>query len=95
MLGFSVISVGEGGYWEGKIGDREGWFPSEHVQEVRLRRAPGRNKHQCACPAVQSHLSRMECVYSSLCPYCFPGPEEKIGGMSSVRQFPKNYYQNV
>ena len=25
------------GYWEGSVGEREGWFPSEHVQEVRLR----------------------------------------------------------
>ena len=75
-----MISVGEGGYWEGKIGDREGWFPSDHVQEVRLRRATGRNKQQCACPAVWSHLSCMECVCAPACVpiICFPGPEESF-----------------
>ncbi len=46
-----MISVGEGGYWEGKIGEREGWFPADHVQEVRLRRAAGtsRARMRAAC----------------------------------------------
>uniref|UniRef100_A0A3Q1GXJ0 SH3 and multiple ankyrin repeat domains 1 n=1 Tax=Acanthochromis polyacanthus TaxID=80966 RepID=A0A3Q1GXJ0_9TELE len=29
-----VLSVGEGGYWEGTVKGRTGWFPSECVQEV-------------------------------------------------------------
>ncbi|KAH3738659.1 SH3 and multiple ankyrin repeat domains protein 3-like isoform X2 [Dreissena polymorpha] len=32
-----VASVADTGYWEGSVGDREGWFPAHHVQEVRLR----------------------------------------------------------
>ena len=32
-----VSSISDTGYWEGSVGEREGWFPSEHVQEVRLR----------------------------------------------------------
>ncbi|XP_074657452.1 uncharacterized protein LOC141910635 isoform X2 [Tubulanus polymorphus] len=32
-----VLSVGERGFWEGKTGNREGWFPSERVEEVKLR----------------------------------------------------------
>ncbi|XP_062298344.1 SH3 and multiple ankyrin repeat domains protein 1-like [Scomber scombrus] len=29
-----VLSVGEGGYWEGTVKGRTGWFPSECVEEV-------------------------------------------------------------
>uniref|UniRef100_A0A3P8PNQ3 SH3 and multiple ankyrin repeat domains 1 n=1 Tax=Astatotilapia calliptera TaxID=8154 RepID=A0A3P8PNQ3_ASTCA len=29
-----VLSVGEGGYWEGTVKGRTGWFPSDCVQEV-------------------------------------------------------------
>lgn len=34
----AVLSVGEGGYWEGRVNDEEGWFPSDCVQEVDMRR---------------------------------------------------------
>lgn len=29
-----MLSVGEGGYWEGTVKGRTGWFPSECVEEV-------------------------------------------------------------
>lgn len=29
-----VLSVGEGGYWEGTVKGRTGWFPSDCVEEV-------------------------------------------------------------
>ncbi|XP_016323514.1 LOW QUALITY PROTEIN: SH3 and multiple ankyrin repeat domains protein 1 [Sinocyclocheilus anshuiensis] len=32
-----VLSVGEGGYWEGTVRGRTGWFPSDCVEEVALR----------------------------------------------------------
>ncbi|KTF79006.1 hypothetical protein cypCar_00040433 [Cyprinus carpio] len=35
--GRTVLSVGEGGYWEGTIRGRTGWFPSDCVEEVALR----------------------------------------------------------
>ncbi|XP_069547555.1 SH3 and multiple ankyrin repeat domains protein 1-like [Brachyistius frenatus] len=35
-----VLSVGEGGYWEGTAKGRTGWFPSDCVQEVA---APGKD----------------------------------------------------
>uniref|UniRef100_A0A672H7Q7 SH3 and multiple ankyrin repeat domains 1 n=1 Tax=Salarias fasciatus TaxID=181472 RepID=A0A672H7Q7_SALFA len=35
-----VLSVGEGGYWEGTVKGRTGWFPSDCVQEVA---APGKD----------------------------------------------------
>lgn len=30
----SVLSVGEGGFWEGTVKGRTGWFPAECVEEV-------------------------------------------------------------
>ncbi|XP_062874545.1 SH3 and multiple ankyrin repeat domains protein 1 [Trichomycterus rosablanca] len=32
-----VLSIGEGGYWEGTVRGRTGWFPSECVEEVAPR----------------------------------------------------------
>uniref|UniRef100_A0AAY5F0G3 SH3 and multiple ankyrin repeat domains protein 1 n=1 Tax=Electrophorus electricus TaxID=8005 RepID=A0AAY5F0G3_ELEEL len=32
-----VLSVGEGGYWEGTVRGRTGWFPSDCVEEVAPR----------------------------------------------------------
>ena len=40
-LSVSVLSVGEGGYWEGTAKGRTGWFPSDCVQEVV---APNKDK---------------------------------------------------
>ncbi|XP_053474577.1 SH3 and multiple ankyrin repeat domains protein 1 [Ictalurus furcatus] len=32
-----VLSIGEGGYWEGTVRGRTGWFPSDCVEEVAAR----------------------------------------------------------
>uniref|UniRef100_UPI0035900D2B SH3 and multiple ankyrin repeat domains protein 3-like n=1 Tax=Myxine glutinosa TaxID=7769 RepID=UPI0035900D2B len=32
-----VLSVGEGGFLEGRVGSRTGWFPADCVEEVQLR----------------------------------------------------------
>ncbi|KAJ8364257.1 hypothetical protein SKAU_G00130880 [Synaphobranchus kaupii] len=32
-----VLSVGEGGFWEGTVRGRTGWFPSDCVEEVAVR----------------------------------------------------------
>ena len=34
----SVVGVGDQGFWEGRVNGNEGLFPSNHVQEVKLRR---------------------------------------------------------
>lgn len=31
----SVLGVGEGGFWEGTVKGRTGWFPAECVEEVQ------------------------------------------------------------
>ncbi|KAJ8373880.1 hypothetical protein SKAU_G00044600 [Synaphobranchus kaupii] len=33
----SVLSIGEGGFWEGTVKGRTGWFPAECVEEVQMR----------------------------------------------------------
>uniref|UniRef100_A0A3B3XW56 SH3 and multiple ankyrin repeat domains 1 n=1 Tax=Poecilia mexicana TaxID=48701 RepID=A0A3B3XW56_9TELE len=37
------LSVGEGGYWEGTVRGRTGWFPSDCVEEVVLRSQDNRS----------------------------------------------------
>lgn len=43
-LSISVLSVGEGGYWEGTVKGRTGWFPSECVEEVAAPNRAGETK---------------------------------------------------
>lgn len=43
LLIFSVLSVGEGGYWEGTVRGRTGWFPSDCVEEVAHRSLESRS----------------------------------------------------
>lgn len=38
-----VLSVGEGGYWEGTVRGRTGWFPSDCVEEVMHRSQDSRS----------------------------------------------------
>uniref|UniRef100_A0A3Q2D5D1 SH3 and multiple ankyrin repeat domains 1 n=1 Tax=Cyprinodon variegatus TaxID=28743 RepID=A0A3Q2D5D1_CYPVA len=37
------LSIGEGGYWEGTVRGRTGWFPSDCVEEVVLRSQDNRS----------------------------------------------------
>ena len=30
----AVVFIGKGGYWEGRSGGRQGWFPARAIQEV-------------------------------------------------------------
>jgi len=32
-----VLSIGEGGFWEGSVKGRTGWFPAHCVEEVQMR----------------------------------------------------------
>ncbi|XP_026107628.1 SH3 and multiple ankyrin repeat domains protein 3-like [Carassius auratus] len=32
-----VLSIGEGGFWEGTVKGRTGWFPADCVEEVQMR----------------------------------------------------------
>lgn len=33
----TVLSIGEGGFWEGSVKGRTGWFPADCVEEVQMR----------------------------------------------------------
>ncbi|KAM8861947.1 SH3 and multiple ankyrin repeat domains protein 3 isoform 2-T4 [Synchiropus picturatus] len=34
---YGVLSIGEGGFWEGTVKGRTGWFPADCVEEVQMR----------------------------------------------------------
>ncbi|XP_066065472.1 SH3 and multiple ankyrin repeat domains protein 3-like, partial [Chamaea fasciata] len=38
------LSVGEGGFWEGSVKGRSGWFPAECVEEVQMRQYDSRQE---------------------------------------------------
>ncbi len=37
LSSLSVLSIGEGGFWEGTVKGRTGWFPADCVEEVQMR----------------------------------------------------------
>lgn len=37
-----VLSIGEGGFWEGQVKGRVGWFPSDCLEEVANRAQEGK-----------------------------------------------------
>ncbi|KAJ7329391.1 hypothetical protein JRQ81_015565 [Phrynocephalus forsythii] len=39
-----VLSIGEGGFWEGTVKGRTGWFPAECVEEVQMRQYDSRQE---------------------------------------------------
>uniref|UniRef100_A0A8C0QPE6 SH3 and multiple ankyrin repeat domains protein 1 n=1 Tax=Chelonoidis abingdonii TaxID=106734 RepID=A0A8C0QPE6_CHEAB len=39
-----VLSVGEGGFWEGQVKGRVGWFPSDCVEEVQTKTQDGKQE---------------------------------------------------
>ncbi|XP_066490742.1 SH3 and multiple ankyrin repeat domains protein 3 isoform X2 [Tiliqua scincoides] len=39
-----VLSIGEGGFWEGSVKGRTGWFPAECVEEVQMRQYDSRQE---------------------------------------------------
>nr|XP_033817170.1 SH3 and multiple ankyrin repeat domains protein 1 [Geotrypetes seraphini] len=42
----TVISVGEGGFWEGNVKGRVGWFPSDHVEEIPVKTQDGKQENR-------------------------------------------------
>lgn len=54
-LSFAVLSVGEGGFWEGQIKGRVGWFPSECAEEVPNKSQEGK-QGECSKPSSRPQL---------------------------------------
>ncbi|GAB1292010.1 SH3 and multiple ankyrin repeat domains protein 1 [Apodemus speciosus] len=44
IKGDQVLSIGEGGFWEGQVKGRVGWFPSDCLEEVANRSQEGRQE---------------------------------------------------
>nr|XP_014336161.1 PREDICTED: SH3 and multiple ankyrin repeat domains protein 3 [Bos mutus] len=40
----TVLSIGEGGFWEGTVKGRTGWFPADCVEEVQMRQYDARHE---------------------------------------------------
>lgn len=41
-----VLSIGEGGFWEGQVKGRVGWFPSDCLEEVANRSQEGKQGNE-------------------------------------------------
>ena len=65
-----VLSIGEGGFWEGSARGHIGWFPAECVEEVQCR-----PKDSQAGP-LQLRQER--------CPCCSAGPDHPIVSVSRM-----------
>ncbi|XP_029821467.1 SH3 and multiple ankyrin repeat domains protein 3, partial [Manacus vitellinus] len=44
LMGCPMLSIGEGGFWEGTVKGRTGWFPAECVEEVQMRQYDSRQE---------------------------------------------------
>ncbi|EMP29388.1 SH3 and multiple ankyrin repeat domains protein 3, partial [Chelonia mydas] len=70
-----VLSIGEGGFWEGTVKGRTGWFPAECVEEVQMRQYDPRQGFctfgECAlltCMANVQGLFSERCAAPALLP---------------------------
>lgn len=50
-LSHPVLSIGEGGFWEGQVKGRVGWFPSDCLEEVANRSQEGRQGNKEPSPS--------------------------------------------
>lgn len=69
-LPVSVLSVGEGGYWEGTVKGRTGWFPSDCVEEVAgLNKDNRSGKTTQVAASLHSSFLKYYPVHFVLVPY--------------------------
>uniref|UniRef100_A0A8C9WPX8 SH3 and multiple ankyrin repeat domains 3 n=1 Tax=Scleropages formosus TaxID=113540 RepID=A0A8C9WPX8_SCLFO len=62
-----VLSIGEGGFWEGTVKGRTGWFPAECVEEVQMRQYDPRLGKDQGCATCLNRL-KLGVVYTSSMP---------------------------
>lgn len=61
-----MLSIGEGGFWEGTVKGRTGWFPADCVEEVQMRQYDprlGKSKLACTWCELTGNTRR--------CPWCW------------------------
>ncbi|XP_062316813.1 LOW QUALITY PROTEIN: SH3 and multiple ankyrin repeat domains protein 3 [Osmerus eperlanus] len=61
-----VLSIGEGGFWEGTVKGRTGWFPADCVEEVQMRQFDPR----LDLPVLCSRIDGVVTVVKAEQPYC-------------------------
>lgn len=54
----TVLSIGEGGFWEGTVKGRTGWFPAECVEEVQMRQYDPRQGRLLCDGGVSQQMHR-------------------------------------
>ncbi len=70
-----VLSIGEGGFWEGSVKGRTGWFPAHCVEEVQMRQYDprlGQCTHTHTVTCIQKHYFKVFCslMFRSYCYWC-------------------------
>lgn len=58
-VSLSVLSIGEGGFWEGTVKGRTGWFPADYVEEVQMRQYDPRLGKMSACIHTCTYCTHM------------------------------------
>lgn len=56
-----MLSIGEGGFWEGTVKGRTGWFPADYVEEVQMRQYDPRLGKTSACTQTLTHTLHTHC----------------------------------
>lgn len=56
FLSLPVLSIGEGGFWEGTVKGRTGWFPADYVEEVQMRQFDPRLGKTSTCTQTHTYM---------------------------------------
>lgn len=59
-----MLSIGEGGFWEGSVKGRSGWFPADCVEEVQMRQPDPRQGKRLANEDLQA---KIVCTFRVCC----------------------------
>lgn len=72
---YPVLSIGEGGFWEGQVKGRVGWFPSDCLEEVANRSQEGKQGNG----SPDCLLFTLGCLLRS-----FPAPSHGGGALGGL-----------
>uniref|UniRef100_A0AAQ5Y3D5 SH3 and multiple ankyrin repeat domains 3b n=1 Tax=Amphiprion ocellaris TaxID=80972 RepID=A0AAQ5Y3D5_AMPOC len=99
-----VLSIGEGGFWEGTVKGRTGWFPADCVEEVQMRQFDPRLGKISTCTLTHIHVRTVHsCCHSpasfdfapikvEMAERCFFSAETPIEEFTPTPAFPALQY---